>query len=541
MAVANYTTDLDDFWVDGATTVSAIGTGGASLGNPETDFFIQGSGSISKGAWTNATKGFIIDGLGATFTVPTDGCVIAFAKYDSQGSLATKAAGGFRMIIGSDDGAYDEFYIGGSDTIAFDSWFPYAIDPNTATADVAGSGGTERWVGVLANLPTSSGPTKGSPIGMDAIRYGRGTIEYTVGALATPATFAGAEAVGNVNSTRWGLLELQNGAYQTQGFHSIGLAGTSVYFDDKDKVLFWRKCDGNATNDAVSVDFNRVEVIHASTTCNWNNIIWSSLGTRAKGRFVHTAGTVSLTDCQFFDWDTFAFIAGTTITGGNFGRCGIVTQGGATITGTGFRRATGTHALTSTPATIGSITGCQFTSNGTGYAVELGTTSDGTTISWENSDTGYAATSGTTGNETIHITFNGTTKDIAVQPGASTPTVHNSGTGTVTVTAGLLTVRITVTDTDNVPIENARVEVRATETVGTITTGDVLLTGLTNASGVIEDTGFVYQAAFNPSGLDISIKARQGSVSPYKVPSTTVGTILDVSGFTTVVALQPDE
>ena len=131
MAVPAWATNLSNFWLQGATTVTAIGTGGAGLGNPETDFFIQDTHCISKAAWTNAVKGFIIDALGTTFTVPTDGAVIFFAKYDAAGSLDTKAGGGFRGIIGSGSGAYYEYYIGGKDTIEFDSWVPYVIDPNT--------------------------------------------------------------------------------------------------------------------------------------------------------------------------------------------------------------------------------------------------------------------------------------------------------------------------------------------------------------------------------------------------------------------------
>jgi hypothetical protein len=334
MAAPAYATDLTTFWLELTTTVTAIGSGGAGLGNPETDYFIQGSDCISKQAWTNAVKGFIIDALAATFTVPTDGAVIGFIKYDAQGSLANQSAGGLRMIIGSAVGAYDEFYVGGADTLQFDSWVPYAIDPNTATPDVSNSGGAERWVGCLANLPTTSGPTKGSPIGMDAIRYGRCTLEYTIGDITTPATFDGMEAAGNVNSSRWGLLELQKGAYQTQGFHSFGLAGTACYFVDADKVLFWRELKNNVTNDAVSANFNRVEIIHASTDVLWTNIIWSANGTRAKGQFVHTAGACHFHACQFFDWDTFDLLAATVIHDSIFARCNTITAPGTTLNGT---------------------------------------------------------------------------------------------------------------------------------------------------------------------------------------------------------------
>lgn len=98
-------------------------------------------------------------------------------------------------------------------------------------------------------------------------------------------------------------------------------------------MLFWRKGDANLTNDAVSTAFNRVEIIHASTICQWTNIIWSALGTRSRGTFVHTAGTCDLDKCQFFDWDTFTFLAAANITDCVFSRCNLVTAPGTDMRG----------------------------------------------------------------------------------------------------------------------------------------------------------------------------------------------------------------
>lgn len=398
MVAPVYTTDLTTFWLEGSTTVTAIGSGGAGLGNPETDFFIQGSDCISKAAWTNAVKGFIIDGLAAIFTVPTDGCIIMFAKYDAQGSLDTQAGGGLRMIIGSANNAYDEFYCAGSDTIEFDSWIPYAIDPNVATPDVANSGGAERWVGVLADLPTTSGPTKGSPIAADSIRYGRGEVRYTIGDSGDPANFSGAEAVGNVNGTRWGLLELQKGSFQTQGFHSIGLAGTAVYFSDADKILFWRKQLNCLTDDAVSTAFNRVEILNSGTTCIWDNIIWSALGTRSKGTFVHTAGSVTLTSCQFYDWDTFTFLAAAIVTNTIFSRCGLITAPASTLTGSSILNSTvaadtGALSYDSATNTDGKLDDMTFEMSATlHHAIDFGTSVTGNITLRGIEFTGFGAT-----------------------------------------------------------------------------------------------------------------------------------------------------
>ncbi len=102
-------------------------------------------------------------------------------------------------------------------------------------------------------------------------------------------------------------------------------------------------------------------------------------------------------------------------------------------------------------------------------------------------------------------------------------------------------ITIHVTDTSGTDIENARVHLVANETVGTITTGDVILTGLTNASGIVTDAAFDYEAAFAPSGLDCLLTVRQGTVSPYKKPFEEGAATITSVGYTTTVALVSDE
>lgn len=415
MVAPVYATDLTDFYLEGASTVTALGGGGAALGNPETDFFIQGSSCLSKGAWTNAIKGFIVDALATTFTVPTDGAIIGFSKYDAVGSLATQSAGGLRIIAGSGNGDYYHYYVGGSDTLAFNSWVPYVIDPNTATADATTGtpSGAERWVGVLANLPTTSGPTKGNPIALDSVRFGRCRVDYTNGETANYATFLGAEAYGNDPSRRWGLIEKQGGAYLIQGFHQFGTSGTAVDMRDSNKVLFWRPAGANnVSNNAVSTAFNRMELVNASSNLLWDNIIIQSLGTRARGQFVHTAGTLTMTSCQFIDWDTFTFLAGASMTAGVFRRCNAITAPGSTLNGTQILNstvATNTSALVWNVSTnpSGKLDDMEF-SKGTNahHAIEFGTAiAGGASITLNNcSFSGFSATEGgTTGDETFHF------------------------------------------------------------------------------------------------------------------------------------------
>lgn len=129
---------------------------------------------------------------------------------------------------------------------------------------------------------------------------------------------------------------------------------------------------------------------------------------------------------------------------------------------------------------------------------------------------------------------------INASDGSSIPTSEpGTGNGEVDV-QNSVAITIHVTDVSGTDIEDARVEVSATETVGTITDGDVLLTGLTNSSGILETTTFNYEVAFDPTGLDIQVKARKATSSPFYKPALFVGTVT-TAGYSISRALISDE
>jgi len=541
--MATYATNLTTFWLEGATTVTAIGTGGAGLGNPETDFFIQSAGCISKAAWTNAIKGFIIDALATTFTVPTTGAIIFYAKYDAAGSLDTKANGGFQAIIGSGSGDYNRYFIGGKTTLAFSSWEVYTIDPNTATADGTAAGtpdGTERWVGILGNLPTTSGPTKGNPIAMDAIRYGRCDLEYT----STGCTFSGAEAWANDPTRRWGLIELRKGSYLIQGFHSFGTSGASVTFSDSNKALFILPSgSANLTNDAVATGFNRIEILNASSSVTWDNISISALGTRARGVFVHTAGTVAFTNCQFTDMDTFSFLAGASVTGTTFRRCNAITAPGSTLTNSSVVASTiaaDASALVWNVATdpSGKLDGMSFTMGTTlTHAIEFGLSSPLTMTLTDVTFTGYNA-SNNVNDSAIHIKRTSGTVTINVAGTGNLPSYRTDG-ATVKVVA-TVDADVHVQDVTGTAIEHAQVYIqRSTPTAHTAGAGNTAGNGALVVTAAIDSdqpqAGFV-------SVLDRSLNKTQGyryaswATSTFTFPTTVSGTATSTGDSTSLTA-----
>jgi len=135
----------------------------------------------------------------------------------------------------------------------------------------------------------------------------------------------------------------------------------------------------------------------------------------------------------------------------------------------------------------------------------------------------------------------GNTLTINGSNGSSLSTTEpGTGNGQVNIVQAV-TVSIHVTDIGGTDIENARVRLVADETVGTITTGDVILTGLTNSSGILEDTAFNYETAFDPSGLDCLLTVRQGTVTPFKKPSEDGAVTITSAGLNRTVALVSDE
>lgn len=467
MTAPAWATDLTNIYLDGAiTSWTAIGGGPSGL-TQETDYYIEGSNCVSKAAWTNAIKGMIYDN-GASFTVPTDGAVIIWGYYSAPNSLATTANGGLQIIIGSGSGAYYHYYIGGNETLTFDTWVPYAINPDNSLHDnTTGSPtATEQFVGGLANLPTTSGPTKGAPLAWDALRYGRATVDYTFGDVGNGYnTFSGAEGFGNDASRRWGLIEQIAGVYRVQGFHRFGITGGDlVDFRDSNKVLFIR----NTTK--VTSAFNRFEIQNASSNVEWTNIIFQSLSTVSKGTFVVTAGTLTAIDCQFIDLNTFTFLSSSTLSNCTFRRCGQITAPGTDMTDStisGYTGAADTSALVWDVATDpdGYLDNTTHT-KGTNahHAIELGTNSPLSMTFRGLVSSGYNATNAqndsffhvkrTTGSVTLNLV------------GTSGNFSYKTDGATVTVVSNPVTTSVTVRDNVGALLQNARVLLEASDGTG---------------------------------------------------------------------------
>jgi hypothetical protein len=607
MAAPTYATDLTLIHACDAASASwtePTGFTDGAITLPETDYFIQNTGCLSKnmGTGTSATSGAIYDS-GAGQTINSPNVVVMWLYFGAPNALATRANGGIRVFRGSGTGAFYHYYVLGNDNYTYGGWKCIPVDPNLTADNTTGSPTTtKQFFGAAAVLGGVSSVSKGNPFGIDIVRHGRMESRFSNGdsGAGGPATFAGFVASNDALAARWGQIQAIDGGYLWQGLITLGYGGTAVYFVDSNRNILV------ANTIKVQSAFNRIEIRVATSTVSWTGITIQALGTTSKGEFeVIDNATVSITNCTFIDMSTFVFKSGATQTvdATTFRRCGQVTQNGADFDNCKFEDSTGTAALVVDDIT--KVTNCSFDSAGTGYGIQ-GFSSAGDYNLASLSFTGYAANDGSTGNEAIYVTATTGVVNLTV---TGTPSVRTAG-ATVNKISGTVDTVITVKDTATPPvaIESARVLVWVTGnenyfyqktgltfagsgTTVTVTghtahgmgTGDkILVEGvvnddvyngvftityvstssytyttsatITNATptGTIKVTYVVIDAATNASGQVTRTKAwtvdqpiagriRKSSAAPYYQPSSFIGTIDTTGGFSTTIQLIGDE
>jgi hypothetical protein len=503
MAVATYASDLTDIIVDMASTTgwTALGGGAGGLVAPETDYFIQGANCISKAGWSTAVKGMIYNN-GSGITVPSGKAVYGWLYYWAPNSLAVEAGapGGLQLLIGSATTAYKAWDVRGSDTMIYGGWVCAVVDPTTTADDTTGSpSATLQYFGATANVP-AAGPSKGQPLGIDAMRYGR---DFTVtnGESGAYGTFAGAALFNDRNDVtngfrRYGQFQAIDGGYLMQCRFLMGSSGTLVDFRDSNRSILIGRLP------KVGSGFQRFEVLNASSNVSWTNISILALGTTTRGDFeVVDNATVTKTGCVFTDAGTWIYRSNSAIASTTYRRCNLVTQGGATFDECTFE-STNDSAKALLSDDPSKLTGCSFVSSGTKHAIEISTA--GTYAFTGNTFTGYAATDGSTGDEAVYNNSGGlVTLNIS---GGTTPSIRN-GAGASTVVNSTVTVTVTPLTTGS--------EVRAYAT-GTSTelSGTESSTGSSFALSLPSGTAVdIVVLCYNPPKVPVRIENRSFTVN----------------------------
>ena len=547
MAAPSYTEDLTDIDLaeSGSTGWTAFNISGGGGGAPAfgADFGTQGAGCWDKAA-SNAERAAAVNKTPGAGTVAAGVHIWQWGFNATPGVCENLATRGAYVLIGTGTNAFVQYHVEGSDTygaaprVARCYVVDYRTDANTGSIPyrtVTGSpGATPTYFGFGLNTNAS---VKGSNFGVDAVRYGTGAY-ITAGEIANPITFDGFATQNDSINNRWGILTKLGASYELQGRFVIGQnnAGTPTlaYMDDSDVNI--------AIVDTVhsAADFTQIIIDHASTEVYWTNISLTALGTINPGRVVvnNASTVVEITGGTWTDIGITTLRAGCVVDGLTWRTSGQVTANGASLTACIFDRSSASTALSI--ADLDLLDGCEFISDGTGYAIDLGTISATDTMGWNCTDTGYAAQGGTATNRTILVNVaSGQTLTINVAAGATTPTYNNTGSGTVSVVSGQVTTTITVVDINTgSPIENANVYLLA-GAGGPLTEGTVIIAAatLTNASGIVSDTRSL---GSNQPVTGRVRRATPGFGTLYKT-SPISGTINSASGLDLTIQMIPDE
>lgn len=528
--MATYATDLTVLDAcDSATGWSELPSPHASGAAPaaDTENYFHNGTSVSQatGQATGQGAGIQFDnGANLTWPVASNWVVLFWTYYAAPTNLLAWASGGMRLGIGSADNNADMYNAMGVDfaKYPYGGWQNTAIDPEFATPDqtIGTGGGSYRNFAILPNIATKI--TKGSPLAVDVLRYGRGELQVT----GTAATFGGmATANDNATTARWGLFQLFGKGYEWKGLMSLGLAATSTTFSDSNVSI------SVEDTPRVLAGFNKIEVNNAASSITWNTVNISGVETSITGLAPISPGdfvavdnaTISKTSCTFTDMGTFIYQSNSTITSCIYRRCQLVTQGGATMTDNIFASPEGAVALLS--ADLALVTGSTFNSDGTGHAVELSSIGAGS-MDWNNTESGYAATDGSTGNETIYVNVASGNLTINVISGASTPTIRTAG-AVVTVIAGAVPVKVTSVLEDGSPLGDVNVILRAANATGPFPYKE---------SATITSTGTVATVTHTGHGMDTNDKVDiKGVTNGSEYNGVKQITVIDVNTYTYVL------
>lgn len=483
MAAPTYTTDLSTFNLCENSGTFGEFTNMADGGSPDstdTDDIIQGSYLTS--AQCSLKVGelqSIYADYGSGVTIPTDGAIFMWFKFDAGGILATYTNGGVRAVIGASATNWDAWKAGGSDKSPNPAggWYNFAINPTARTYDYrngTGTGTTYQFAGMAISL-TTAGPSKGQPFKIDGFRYGRGSIIFEYGSSGDGyATFASAAAKNDANDAtngynRWGLFQAYGGGYLWKGRMQLGTSTNALEMVDSNRFIL--------IDDVVNCtsNFNTIEVNNASTIITWTNIIFKSLGSTSPGRLVmNNNADLNLDSCQFFDMGAFGFGgSGSEFLNSTFQGCGLITVNGGKLNGS--------NILDSTVGVDASAINWNVNVNPDGYldnltmsqgvnshhAIEFGSTSP-SSITIRGLDVGsdFASTNSQT-NSTFYISDSNTGNSYTINcVGCSGNMTYKSAGASVTIVSDPVTVKVTVTDASGTLIDNARVFLRASSGTG---------------------------------------------------------------------------
>jgi len=473
----------------GTVVNTADAVTGFNQGNISTDDdFVQGTGAVGLKATTGVNELYTTTIASGPYNYNVGRLGEHIVMWFNTKTPIT-ATGGLRIVVGNgtDRASWNvdprSFYKGGFvtavvntgrnfDNILAGTW-TVGGNPAQLTNVTQVGGAVTTTTSIMGNF---------NNIQIDQITTGFG-VRADAGTSGAPNNFTSIITAENTNF--WGWWSSFNGSNIGRGKIYIGPAtGTaSSWFEDSAFSTVF-------ADSRVAVGFFEFSIRGANTTVRWDlanisaanptNARWSlTIDAAGIAEFTDTAGVWSGSDT--ITLRSTATLSDTTLINGT-----SLVQNSATLSGVtvlSANTATGVGYIQSNAPNL--ISDSSFTFSA-GHAITI--TTPGTYTFTGNKFTGYGA--GGTNSAAIYNNSGGAVT-LNITGGGDTPTIRN-GTGASTTVVNAVAVRVTSRDaTTTTPLENARVYLTAAAG-GPATVGDVILSGLTNASGIVENTGFAF-------------------------------------------------
>jgi hypothetical protein len=509
-------TDIETF--DGSPTFTSIGGGaGASV---STDVVKQGSQSAGRKANSTGRYGFAATVTGVDFTVAGRLYWAWWNILYSPNLLDTRANGGVRMLLGTGGVTnYNEYYVGGNDfgpdgrPVVAGKWYRSVIDVNNVAASATGGSGATLTnidrIGITVNY-TSTPSGNLLHFYIDGAQYGSG-FQFTGGTGGDPVAMTDVSTYTENSSRAWGISQFEKGAYFCNGTIIPGSGATTTTFTDTDQAIFFEQqnyYDGVTASSVLNDNSQTIAPAGSgSTNSITNTVIKASGDDKPALDFSDTNITLTFSGNSVSGAEFATFASGQTVSNNVFNLCGLVTHGGATISGCTFRDSTSSASVLS--SNTSTITNSTFESDGSNHAIEISAT--GTFSLTGHTFTNYAATDGSTGNEVI---YNDSGGSVTLNASGVTGTISvRNGSGASTTVVNSVTLDVHVQDVSTNNIQNAQVAVYDSSD------DSELVNELTNASGNI------VQASIG-SNTDIYVRVRKSTTGSTRyVPVETTATL----------------
>lgn len=455
--------------IDDADALGSWNNVGGGTPTAETDFYIQGSGSVATRVSGTSGNGAFYFPVASKDYSATDDHLYIWLYCTGTANLRSindvGGAAGLQVIAlsGNNENNYAQFFVNGNEDLV-GGWrcYPVALG-NTPDAQVGTYNNTDvQGYGVEAN---TQGNSSGRNIAVDVVRVGTG-LTISRGEIGNAAGFSTITVENDNVSNQYGVFRSAGTGAEIQGKITIGVDDTTTdtFFEDFNFVVTNpnknpRIAQGTFTT---SSTFSGFSIVGNATTCLLNNCSFFTVDTHDKGYFTCSDGTndpgrVELDGCTFSSWGPTTLSGLTTATNTTWISCEAITLNSGTLdnctveTGVG-----GTYVFAG--STPNNISNTSFIGGGTGGGHGLEITASGSYDFVNNSFSDFGGND--TNDAAIHVNGAGVdvTLNISGADATSAPTYNLTGAGaTITyVTA----VNVNVTGLPVVPEPQDATEIR---------------------------------------------------------------------------------